>query len=157
VHDHHDHRHLGLPFGLVAAPAVRAADHGGAALLGARDAEAPRPPPDAGRPRVAGPPQPARGFGHPGTGARDAAGARPVHPASGLRGIGAHGLRLFHRPRGAELLPHAEQRRRGDPVLLRLPLHRRRRPRALELGRRADAARRRIDGCGPARAQGALV
>ena len=38
----------------------------------------------------------------------------------------------FNRPRAARLLPCVERRRRGNPVLLRLRLHRRRRPRPLE-------------------------
>jgi len=42
---------------------------------------------------------------HHRTGRGSAHHAGPVHPAGGIRGLGHHGRRLFHRARAAEFLP----------------------------------------------------
>ena len=68
--------------------------------------------------------------------------SRPLHPPGRLRALRRDGGRLLHGARAAELLPGPERRRRGDPLLLRLPLPRLRRSRRLE-PRRAPRTPRR--------------
>ena len=46
----------------------------------------------------------------------------PLDPPGRLHPLRRDGLRLLHRPCAAELLPGAERGRRGDPLLLRVPL-----------------------------------
>ena len=76
---------------------------------------------------------PVPGAGGPaGGGRRRAAPVRPLHPPGRLRPLRADGLRLLDGPRPAQPVPAAQRRRRGDPLLLRLPLHRLRRPRPVE-------------------------
>ena len=69
---------------------------------------------------------------HPRAGWRSPVGNRPVHAAARLHSLGQGGGGRFRGPRRAQLLPDPQRRRARGPLLLRVPLPRRRRRRAME-------------------------
>src|SRR3569623_1994080 len=71
------------------------------------------------------------------TGRRRADGDRPVHAADSLHPLRLHGGGLLHGPRRQKLLSDPERWRTRSALLLRIPVHLRRRSRPVERRRRA--------------------